>query len=306
MDDLRSILPTSCPAAAPVLSIVVPSFNCGRYLGRALDSVLRQEASQSDYELVVVDNMSTDDTAGVLARYCVPNITIVREQDKGQSDALNKGFKLSRGEWFCWLNADDEFVPGALPYVIDALGSSTVANWMGGGMVWIDTLSSVLRCSPHLVVNAALRKLGVAHVGGPSSFFRRKLFEQAGPFSTEYHYCMDTDMWHRFQRHGERCHPMHQYVWAFRVHEESKTSHVVMTSVRSPKMTAELNSLKKNFMSPLAGRCQALVPWLWRLQGVVTGRDWKAYRDTRRFRGRTLASLATEGSRANSGAKDVG
>jgi glycosyltransferase involved in cell wall biosynthesis len=290
-----SIMPQSHSVDAPLLSIVVPSFNCGQYLRRALDSVAPKKASHADYEVVIVDNLSTDETVDVLRHCHLPNVRIIRERDEGQSDALNKGFRASKGKWLCWLNADDEFVPGSLPHVINALRSATRANWLGGGMVWIDERNRVLRCSPHLVVGSILRRLGVAHVGGPSSFFRKTLLHRVGPFSTDYHYCMDTEMWHRFQWHGERCYPIHRYVWAFRVHEDSKTSHVLLTASRSPRMTAELDRMKQECVSPLARHLQGLIPLAWRAQGLVTGRDWQAYRDTRRYRGLPLTALGARG-----------
>jgi glycosyltransferase involved in cell wall biosynthesis len=278
---------------SPLLSIVVPSYNCGRFIGRCLKSVFREELNGSDCEVVVVDNLSTDQTSEVLEEFRCPNLVVIRDRDQGQSDALNKGFTIAKGEWLCWLNADDEFVPGALTRVIEALRLAPNANWMGGGMVWMDVNGVITRCAPQLQLDPIMRAIGVANVGGPSSFFRQSLWHRAGPFSTDLHFCMDTDMWYRFQALGESCQPIGGYVWAFRVHEASKTSHVVMTATRSPKMTAELSRLQSTHMSPLARRLAPLTPLIWRIRGALSGRDWKALRDTRRFAGKPLVALAT-------------
>lgn len=280
------------PGGPPVLTIVVPSYNCGRFIRSALDSVVRQGTSVDDYEIVIVDNLSTDDTAEVLDGYQAANVRVIRERDQGQSDALNKGFSAAKGDWLCWLNADDEMVPGALPLVLDSLRMSNHANWLGGGMVWMDVAGNVIRCAPHMRIGYVMRAMGVANVGGPSSFFRRSLWNRAGLFSTDLHFCMDTDMWHRFQRLGEACLPIGSYVWGFRVHEASKTSHVVMTASRSPRMTAELERLRDTYLGPIARSAQPMVPLIWRASGVITGRDWRALRDTRRFAGRPLAVVA--------------
>lgn len=278
-------------AITPLLSVVVPSFNCGRFIRRAIESVVRQHVNSADYELVIVDNLSTDATVDVLEQYWSPAVRIIREQDKGQSDALNKGFGAARGEWLCWLNADDEFVPGALPRVIEALRAAGDANWMSGGMIWMDVEGTVIRCAPNMRVGPLLQLLGVANVGGPSSFFRRSLLSRAGGFATDFHFCMDTDMWYRFQRLGERCRPIGGYVWGFRIHEASKTSHVVLTSTRSPKMTAELDRMKRDYLPPSARRWSVLAPWAWRVCALLTGRDLQAFRDTQRYRGRPLAAV---------------
>ncbi len=297
-ESIQEVLPVTVSSGErlPILSIVIPSFNSGAYIGRCLDSVARQAVDPALYELIVVDNLSTDDTLQVVESRRAPNTVLICERDKGQSDALNKGCASARGEWLCWLNADDEFVPGSLPLVIQALREANDVNWCGGGMVWIDGEGRVTRCAPHMQVTRLLRALGVATVGGPSSFFRRSLFEKAGPFSTDFHYTMDTDMWHRFQRLGEQCRSLPMYVWAFRVHEQSKTSHVVMTNTHSPKMAAEIVRMEEAYMTQTARRLQRFMPVVWRFQAFFTGRDWKAYRDTRRFRGRSIQEMTANGS----------
>jgi cellulose synthase/poly-beta-1,6-N-acetylglucosamine synthase-like glycosyltransferase len=279
----------------PVLSIVVPSYNSGRFITRCLVSVFRELANPHDVEVIVVDNLSTDQTEETLRTFSSPNLVVIRERDNGQSDALNKGFAVAKGEWLCWLNADDEFVPGALPYVIAALRSADHVNWMSGSMVWMDVDGMIVRCAPNMPAGALLRGLGIANVGGPSSFFRDSLLQRAGEFATNLHFCMDTEMWYRFQRLGERCLPIGAYVWAFRVHEHSKTSHVVLTAKRSPEMTAELDLMTNQYMSPLSRYCSPLAPWIWRAKGILSGRDWKAFRDTRRYGGRRLEEMTATG-----------
>lgn len=100
-------MPLSPPRPWPLISIVIPSFNYGRFLERALQSVLGQ--SYPHRQLIVVDGGSSDCTASLLSRYAAHIHVCIQEPDRGQTDALNKGIAHATGELFSWLNADDAF-----------------------------------------------------------------------------------------------------------------------------------------------------------------------------------------------------
>ena len=99
----------------PTISIVIPSYNYGRFLERALTSVLDQGYPST--QLIVVDGASSDTTASILERYRHKLDVCISEPDAGQTDALNKGFRHVSGDIFCWLNADDAFSPSAFAEV---------------------------------------------------------------------------------------------------------------------------------------------------------------------------------------------
>ena len=142
-----------------------------------------------------------------------------KEEDKGQSDALNKGFKKARGEWLFWLNADDVLLLGALGKVRDFInrvervgtcrggmfgGCGERVNcveWIAGDMVLIDGEGKVIRCQKDRGSFRAYEGKPI-RVFGPSSFFRRELFERVGGFDVNLRYCMDTDLWCRFREAG--------------------------------------------------------------------------------------------------------
>ena len=101
-----------------MVSIVLPTYNRSTTLPRAIDSVLAQ--SFADWELVLVDDGSSDDTAAVLARYDDPRIKVFRhERNRGVTAAKNTGFDHIAGEWFVMLDSDDEMVPEALAVLME-------------------------------------------------------------------------------------------------------------------------------------------------------------------------------------------
>ncbi len=106
-------MPEDC---APLVTVITPCLNSSAWLPTCIESVARQTAGSIEH--IVIDGGSTDDTLDVLARY--PHIRWQSEPDSGQSDAINKGIALARGELVTWLNADDTLEPNAVAAVLAA------------------------------------------------------------------------------------------------------------------------------------------------------------------------------------------
>lgn len=213
----------------PFFSCVIPVKGARPYFDAALESLRLQEMGD-DLELIVQD-------ADV-------------EPDEGQSDALNIGFAKARGEWLFWLNADDVLFPGALKSVKDYVTSSEsdAGNrrwWISGNLVYLDVRGGVLRCTRERGRARDYAGLPV-RVFGPSSFFRREMFEQCGPFDTTLHYCMDTDMWCRFREAGYWYDKIPRYLWGFRVHGDSKTSGALKGAFSS-RMREEIEIIRARY-----------------------------------------------------------
>ncbi|MDH4242063.1 MAG: glycosyltransferase, partial [Phycisphaerae bacterium] len=115
-------------SVAPSISIVTPSYNQGRFLEEAICSVLAQ--SYRNVEYVVIDGASTDDSVEVVRKYEDRLAYWVSEPDKGQYDAINKGFARTTGEIMAWLNSDDKYTPWALAVVADIFRTFPHVEWI--------------------------------------------------------------------------------------------------------------------------------------------------------------------------------
>ena len=111
----------------PKASVIIPSYNCGAFLARAVDSVLGQ--TMQDFQLLVVDDGSTDDTPEVLERYAADRrFRYLRQHNQGPSAARNLGARSSESEYLVFLDADDALAPEALALITAELDSSG-ASW---------------------------------------------------------------------------------------------------------------------------------------------------------------------------------
>lgn len=122
----------------PLVSVVIATYNAGKYLRRALDSVYSQ--SYKNVECIVVDGCSKDNTLDIVCEYACKNIICISEQDLGIYDALNKGVLMAKGEWIYVLGADDELLPEGLcsffsgknDFEYDIIYGNTIDRYSGG------------------------------------------------------------------------------------------------------------------------------------------------------------------------------
>jgi glycosyltransferase involved in cell wall biosynthesis len=176
----------------PVVSIVTPSYNQGSFIGAAIDSVLSQDYPHVEY--MVVDACSTDDTLGVLRSYG-DRVRWVSEPDGGQSDGINKGIRLARGEIVAWLNADDVYAPGAVTRAVEVLTAQPEAPAVYGDAIFIDASGVEIRPCSHIEPFDLGRLVNeLDYIVQPATFFRRSAWEGAGGLDAGLHYCLDYDL----------------------------------------------------------------------------------------------------------------
>jgi glycosyltransferase involved in cell wall biosynthesis len=217
----------------PVLSIVTPSYNQESFIEETIKSIISQEGD-FNIDYVVVDGMSTDGSVEIIRKYdallregkwpvkCKGiNYRWVSEPDKGQSDAIEKGFRMAEGEILAYLNSDDVYLPDAFKKVVGFFGAHPSTLMIYGDSYYVDESGSVVGKYPTEPFN--YDRLAVRNIiCQQSAFFKRKAYEDAGGVDTNLQYVMDYDLWIRMAK-KINVEYIEEYFSYFRLHEESKT-----------------------------------------------------------------------------------
>jgi glycosyltransferase involved in cell wall biosynthesis len=176
----------------PLVSIVTPCFNAAKFVEETIQSVLAQDYPRIEY--IVMDGGSTDGTVEILKRY-EQRLRWISEPDRGAADAINRGFAISRGEVFAYLNADDVYLPGAVATAVRSFEGDAVY----GGAWWIDEAGK--RLAPYPVRDFDLELLArECFICQPASFVRRDAFENVGGMDPELSLTFDYEFWMRLAK----------------------------------------------------------------------------------------------------------
>ena len=178
------------------MSVVIPCYNQARYLSEAIESVLAQ--SHKDFEIVVIDDGSTDDTSKVAARY--PAVRLIRQDNRGLSAARNVGLGRSEGEYVVFLDADDRLLPEALEAGLKCLKANPECAFASGRYRFVAEDGSFLRRPRERLVDkdsyAALLQRN--YIGPPPVVvYRRDVLDSVGGFDTSLRGCEDYDTYLR-------------------------------------------------------------------------------------------------------------
>lgn len=188
----------------PLVTIVTPSLNQGGFIAEALRSVLDQEYPHLEH--LVVDGGSTDGTLAILQNFASrypDRFNWTSEPDRGQTNALNKGFRKARGEILGWLNADDVYEPGAIRKAVDGFADYPHAVVIYGRARFIGAAGEDL--GPYQVIGPFDWRLlaNRCYVCQPAAFIRRAPLLEAGMLDERFQSCMDYELWVRLgKRYG--------------------------------------------------------------------------------------------------------
>jgi glycosyltransferase involved in cell wall biosynthesis len=229
------------PSDCPKISIIVPSFNQGAFLERTILSIINQ--NYPDLELIVIDGGSTDESLATIKKYEKYIAYWVSEKDRGQSDALNKGFKMAKGEIAAYQNSDDVYLPGSFEKVIGLFRQSPRAEIIYGNRFDIDKDDKIIGKSIFTKFSPLILEYEGIVLGSQSTFWRTEVFSKIGYFDENLHLAMDYDFFLRAAVKNIRFKRTAYYLGAMRRHSSSKTE---MFSGKPPH-TKECEEIAKKY-----------------------------------------------------------
>jgi glycosyltransferase involved in cell wall biosynthesis len=209
----------------PRISIITPSLNQGRFIERTIKSVLEQDYPNLEY--IVVDGGSTDGTRDILKTY-EGRLKWISERDEGQSDAINKGIRMSSGDIIAYLNSDDVYERGALNRVADFFKNYPSKIWLSGrcrivGENGVEVRRGITWWKNFLLDRYSYNILLVTNfISQPATFWRKEVVEEFGFLDVKEHRVMDYEYWLRI---GRKYDPgvIKEYLASFRTHRGAKT-----------------------------------------------------------------------------------
>jgi glycosyltransferase involved in cell wall biosynthesis len=202
------------------VSIVTPSYNQAQFLERTIQSVLQQ--TYADIEYIVIDGGSTDGSKAIIERYADRITYWVSEKDKGQTDAINKGFAQATGEVLAWLNSDDTMEPDAVKRAVEELKRHPEVGMVYGHGFFIDGEDKKIGDFPSAQTNYAKLRQAYVHICQQASFWRAELWNKVGPLDDSIYFAMDYDLWLRLAKEAPLLF-INEHWANFRLHGEAKS-----------------------------------------------------------------------------------
>jgi glycosyltransferase involved in cell wall biosynthesis len=203
----------------PLVSVVLPTHNGSRYLREAIESCLAQ--SYQNWELILVDDCSTDATPKIIAEYVArdPRIRSIRhEVNKKLPQALNTGHAAARGEYLTWTSDDNKFLPSAIEEMVRFLQDNPRVGLVYTDCVLIDETGRYLRDYPAQPAS----RLAYMNALGGCFLYRSQVYRTIGSYDESLFLAEDYEYWLRIYRQFEIA-PLHKALYEYRWHDESLT-----------------------------------------------------------------------------------
>lgn len=224
----------------PKISIVTPSYNQAQYLEETIRSVLLQNYPNLEY--IIIDGGSTDNSVEIIKKYEPWLAYWNSERDRGQSQAINKGFSIATGELAGWLNSDDIFFPGAINKVVTywTANNKPEALITGTKLKGDSNLQTISRLEqfPFTIQHLINKNI----IEQPSTFYPVSLLRKVGCIDERYRMSMDYDLWLRMAKQGIDLVFLNEDLAITRIHSSAKT-----TRFQRRSLTEVMLSVWRNF-----------------------------------------------------------
>ena len=201
-----------------LVSIITPSYNQAAYLEQTILSVLNQDFSRIEY--ILVDGASTDGSVEIIKKYAGKFSYWVSEKDRGQADAINKGFTRATGDIVAWLNSDDYYLQGTVSAAVKVFEENPDAVLVYGNMLAVDEHSKTFNTLSYKQLTLE-DLLCFQIIGQPAVFMRRSALNKTSGLNPDFHFLLDHLLWIHIAKQGKILH-VDQTWSAARYHAEAK------------------------------------------------------------------------------------
>jgi glycosyltransferase involved in cell wall biosynthesis len=203
----------------PLVSVVTPSYNQAAYLEETIRSVLDQDYPAIEY--IVIDGGSTDGSVDTIRRYADRIAYWVSEPDKGQADAINKGWSRCSGEIVAFLNSDDYYLPGAVSRIIETFSANPDIGVAYGQAQWVSEGGDPVQVS-RVYVDGQEMLNRLPGLPQPATFVRRQVLETVGLLDATFHFALDGEFFVRALGNFQAM-PIPEVLACMRLHSAAKS-----------------------------------------------------------------------------------
>jgi len=188
----------------PKISVIIPTYNREEFIGAAIDSVLNQ--SFVDFELIVVDDGSTDMTKAIIYSYSDERLIYIYQKNQGRSAARNRAIELARGEYIAFLDSDDFYLPNKLQQQMDYMRQNEHVDMVYTSADCIDAKKRSIKNQKYIAreegsIYNLLAFFRPVTITLPTVMIRRNVLDKVGVFDVHLDRFEDTDMWRRISKH---------------------------------------------------------------------------------------------------------
>ncbi len=188
------------------ISIVTPSYQQGRYIRMCINGVKNQSDVTVDH--IILDNCSTDETGQALEAYRADpgsvELTFIVEPDNGQTDAINRGFKMATGDVVCWLNTDEWYAEGALARVAEYFHTHPKVDVVFGDCDFVDSEGNLVKRKREYGFSQSMLIYYGCFMPSCATFIRRRVIDTGLWLDPEFRVTMDFDWYVRIAKAGYR------------------------------------------------------------------------------------------------------